>query len=71
MNVKVTGTVLKVSRGISRKSGKEYSFADIYDGDSLIKIFSVPSGIIEGEVVEFDCRLNVDSDGHCFISCRS
>lgn len=71
MNVKIVGTVLKVARGVSKKTGKEYSFADVYDGDSLLKVFAIPPDVVQGELVEFDCRLNVDSDGHCYISCRS
>ena len=62
MLVNVYGTVLNVHTGVSKSSGKSFRMADVYDGEDLLKVFSVPDEIVQGEVVNIRCRLSVDNN---------
>lgn len=67
MKINVVGTVLNVREGVSKKSGKSYRIADIYDGEDLLHVFSAPVGIAVGKNTEIPCRLIISENGSCFI----
>ncbi len=67
MKITIVGTVLNVREGVSKKSGKPYRIADVYDGEELLKIFAAPSTVGVGERVELPCRLRMQENGGCFI----
>lgn len=61
MKVTVIGQCLAVRSGRSR-SGKDYTLADIYDGEDLIKIFGVPEDLPIGQTVSVECRLDINPE---------
>ena len=63
MKVKVSGQVLNVHQGKSKKTGKEYRYIDFYDGNDMMRVFNPPADVSVGELVEFDCRLPSGNDG--------
>lgn len=62
MKVYVGGQLLAVRSGKSNKSGKEYTIADIYDGEDLIKVFGASPDLPVGTDVMIECRLDINPD---------
>lgn len=60
MKVFVSGQCLSVHQGTSR-SGKDYVYADVYDGEDLIKVFGVDPQFPLGECM-IECRLDINPD---------
>lgn len=67
MKINVIGTVLNVREGVSKKSGKSYRIADIYDGEDLLHVFAAPINLSVGKNAEIPCRLIIGENGSCFI----
>ena len=62
MKVMLTGQVLSVRVG-KTKAGKDYSVADVYDGEELIKVFGVDPKLLPGETMSFPVRIRLRDDG--------
>lgn len=66
MKVIVRGTVLSVHSGVSKSNGRPFVYADIYDGEDLIKVFGVDHQLATGAVIEQECRFTVDQSNKWF-----
>lgn len=62
MKAMITGQVLSVRVGKS-KAGKDYTVADVYDGEDLIKIFGVDPQLLPGSEMSFPVRIRIQDDG--------
>lgn len=62
MKVMLTGQVLSVRVGRT-KAGKDYSVADVYDGEELIKVFGVEPNLVPGESMTFPVRIRLRDNG--------
>lgn len=63
MKVMLTGQVLSVRVG-KTKAGKDYSVADVYDGEELIKVFGVDPKLLPGNDLQtFPVRIRLRDDG--------
>ncbi len=62
MKVMLTGQVLSVRVGRT-KAGKDYSVADVYDGEELIKVFGVDPKLLPGSEETFLVRIRLRDDG--------
>lgn len=67
MRVKLCGQLLKLGKGTNREIGKEYHYGDIYDGDTLVRVYNFPDGFVVGEYVD-DVFVNLRSDSRIFAS---
>lgn len=67
MKINIIGTVLNVREGVSKKTGKSYRIADIYDGEDLLHVFAAPTDLAVGTAAEIPCRLVIGDSGSCFI----
>lgn len=67
MRVKLSGELLKLGKGTNRETGKEYRYGDIYDGDTLVRVYNFPDGYAVGEYVD-DVYVSLRSDSRIFAS---
>lgn len=67
MKVGFSGQILKLGTGKKRESGKEYKYADIYDGYTLVRVYDFPDGYTVGEYVD-NIPVNLRSDSRIFAS---
>lgn len=67
MKVSFSGQILKLGTGKNRETGKEYMYADIYDGDALVRVYNFPDGYTVGQYVD-DIPVNLRSDSRIFAS---
>lgn len=66
MVVTIDGTVLGVHSGVSRGSGRPFVYADVYDGEDLVKVFGVRDDLSTGDVISQRCRFTVDNANKWF-----
>lgn len=63
MIVTIKGKCLSVKSGTNKNTGKTYSYADIYTGNELIKVYNVDISTLYPDMdVALQCNMNVDFD---------
>ncbi len=63
MRVYLEGQILGYHEGVSRKSNKSYTYADLYDGSNVYRIFGADSSLgTVSSIVTVPCVLFVDWD---------